>query len=86
MTKTFVDENIDGWSYRSVDFITFPMGFVHDDEFIYVSYGRNDRNGWIAKLNRTVLLKEHLVPVKTRVVSNQNQNQKHMSTQEAASE
>jgi predicted GH43/DUF377 family glycosyl hydrolase len=40
----------------------FPCGFVYDGEFIYLSYGRQDHEIWIAKLDREKLL-ESLIEV-----------------------
>jgi hypothetical protein len=68
MTKSFVDEELGGWSYHSVDYITFPMGFTMDDDFIHVSYGRNDKNGWIVTLNKSALINDYMMPVKTRIL------------------
>ena len=63
MHESFVNESY-GWAYRAVDYITFPMGFVIMEPYIYLSYGKNDRDGWILKLNKTGLLSS-LRPVKT---------------------
>jgi hypothetical protein len=65
--KEFLNDTIGGWAYRFVDSITFPMGFVMDDEFVHVSYGRNDKTGWILKLNKTGLL-DSLVPVESKII------------------
>jgi hypothetical protein len=43
------------------------MGFVFDDDFIHVSYGKNDKEGWILKLNRTGFF-ESLRPVRSKVL------------------
>jgi len=40
----------------------YPMGFVFDDQFIWVSYGRQDHEMWVVKLDRKELLKS-LKPV-----------------------
>ncbi len=66
ISDSFVNVSL-GWAYKVIDYITFPMGFVFDDDFIYLSYGKNDRDGWIAKFNKTGLLNS-LKPVKTRVL------------------
>ena len=55
MHQTFINESL-GWASRAVDYIAFPMGFVIMDPFIYLSYGKNDRDSWILKLNKTGLL------------------------------
>jgi hypothetical protein len=56
-----------GWSYKVIDFIVFPMGFFYDDTYLYLSYGKNDKDGWIVKFNLTGLL-DSLKPVKSHVV------------------
>eukprot|EP01035_Chromulina_nebulosa_P064543 gene64543-88297_t len=63
MHQTFINVSL-GWAYRAVDYIAFPMGFVIMDPFIYLSYGKNDRDSWILKLNKTGLLNS-LKPVET---------------------
>lgn len=55
-----------GWAYKVVDYIVFPMGFTFDDDYVYVSYGKNDRDGWMVTLNKTGLL-QSLQPVKTKI-------------------
>lgn len=40
----------------------FPCGFIIEDLYIYVSYGRQDHEIWIAKLDKQALL-QSLVPV-----------------------
>jgi hypothetical protein len=67
MTNVFVNESL-GWSYRSVDFIQFPMGLVIDEELIHVSYGRNDHDGWVVTLNKTTFLAD-LKPVRNNVIA-----------------
>mmetsp|Transcript_30287 Transcript_30287/g.41672 ORF Transcript_30287/g.41672 Transcript_30287/m.41672 type:complete len:382 (+) Transcript_30287:32-1177(+) len=64
--ESFINETY-GWAYKGVDFIVFPMGFTFDDDFIYVSYGKNDRDGWILKLNRSGLM-ESLKPVQSKIL------------------
>ncbi len=34
--------------------IVFPAGFIFDDNFIWVSYGRQDHEMWIVKLDREI--------------------------------
>ena len=63
MHESFINESY-GWAYRAVDYITFPMGFVIMEPYIYLSYGKNDKDSWILKLNKTGLLSS-LRPVKT---------------------
>ncbi len=42
--------------------VVFPCGFVFDDNYIWVSYGRQDHEIWIAKLDRQKLM-QSLIPV-----------------------
>lgn len=41
--------------------IIFPCGFVYDDDFIWVTYGREDHEMWVVKLDKKGLLMS-LVP------------------------
>ena len=66
MHEAFLNESF-GWAYRAVNFIAFPMGFVIMDPFIYLSYGKNDRDSWVLKLNKTGLLSS-LKPVQSVVL------------------
>jgi predicted GH43/DUF377 family glycosyl hydrolase len=44
------------WVHRGTNFVVFP-GSVHvSDDVITVFYGHQDRECWVARLNRTVLL------------------------------
>ena len=54
--ESFINETFGGWAYKAVDYVIFPMGYTFDDRFIYVSYGRNDKDSWIAKFDRIELL------------------------------
>ena len=65
--ESFLNESY-GWAYKGVDFIVFPMGFTFDDDFIFVSYGKNDRDGWILKLNRTAFFAS-LKPVQSKIIA-----------------
>lgn len=47
------------WSPRRV---VYPCGVIADENFIWVSYGREDREMWVAKMDRKQLL-DSLVPV-----------------------
>jgi hypothetical protein len=49
MTETFINETL-GWTYKAVDYVLFPMGLTMDDNYFYVAYGKNDKEGWIIKL------------------------------------
>lgn len=42
--------------------VVFPCGFIYDNEYIWVSYGRQDHEIWIVKLDRQGLL-ESLIPI-----------------------
>lgn len=44
--------------------VVFPCGFIFDDEYIWVSYGRQDYEAWIVKFDRAKLLKS-LIPVES---------------------
>lgn len=44
--------------------VVFPGGFLMDDNFIWIAYGRQDHEVWIAKLDKTQLLNS-LVPVES---------------------
>ena len=45
--------------------VVFPAGFVFDNQFIWVTYGRQDHEIWIVKLDKKKLL-DSLVPVAVR--------------------
>lgn len=47
----------EGWTYKSLDYDIFPMSFSFDNHFIYLVYGKNEREGWITKFNRSGLFK-----------------------------
>jgi predicted GH43/DUF377 family glycosyl hydrolase len=42
--------------------VVFPCGFIFDDHFIWVAYGRQDHEIWIAKIDKDRLLKS-LIPI-----------------------
>lgn len=44
--------------------VVFPCGFIMDDESIWISYGRQDHECWIVKLDKQALL-ESLIQVST---------------------
>lgn len=48
--------------------VIFPCGILIEDEFIWISYGRQDHELWIAKIDRTKLLNS-LSPVKQKPLS-----------------
>ena len=45
-------------SYYHIDYIVFPMSFIIDEnnEFLYVLYGKQDKEGWIAKIDFHLLM------------------------------
>lgn len=45
--------------------VIFPCGFVYNEEFIWISYGRQDHESWIVKLDRKALL-DSLIPIQPR--------------------
>lgn len=63
---SMVNETL-GWAYKVVDYIVFPMGFVFDDQYLYLSYGKNDKSSWVLKFEKEGLLAS-LRPVKSRVL------------------
>jgi predicted GH43/DUF377 family glycosyl hydrolase len=44
--------------------VIFPCGFIYNDSYIWVTYGRQDHENWVVKLDRKKLF-ESLVPVPT---------------------
>lgn len=44
--------------------VVFPCGFIFDEKFIWVTYGRQDHECWVVKLDKKKLL-DSLVPVMT---------------------
>lgn len=75
ISREFMNYERDGWPYKHVDFIVFPMGFIFDDDYIYVSYGKNDKESWILKLKRYEFLSSLL-----KVESKDNELHKHNYT------
>ncbi len=47
--------------------VVFPGGYIFDDHFLWVAYGRQDHEIWIAKLDRRKLL-DSLIPVSSTQV------------------
>lgn len=45
--------------------VVFPCGILVEDEFVWISYGRQDHELWVAKINRQGLLNS-LIPVKQK--------------------
>lgn len=45
--------------------VVFPAGFIFDDRYVWVVYGRQDHEIWVAKLDKLGLLRS-LVPVATK--------------------
>ncbi len=50
------------------------MGLVIDDDYFYLSYGRNDRNSWIMKLKRKEFLSS-LIPVESVLLGESQMNE-----------
>lgn len=73
IAKPFINESL-GWSYKYVDYVIFPMGFTLDDNYVYVSVGKNDQEGWMIQLNRTELM-ESLKPVESHSIWPENSHQ-----------
>jgi hypothetical protein len=63
------------WTYKSVDHVVFPMGFTLTDDHIFVSYGQNDRAGWIVKLKKKEFIAS-LKPVISIVLGISDMNEK----------
>jgi len=42
--------------------VVFPCGFFTDEKFIWITYGRQDHELWIVKLDKQGLLKS-LIPI-----------------------
>eukprot|EP01035_Chromulina_nebulosa_P019931 gene19931-25893_t len=40
--NAFYNETTDGWSYRAIDYIVFPIGLIKIDDMLYVSVGLID--------------------------------------------
>ena len=57
-----------GWTYKNTDFVIFPMSFLADEHFIDLTYGKNDRETWVLRLNRTDFFSTHLRPVHSVVL------------------
>jgi len=49
--------------------VVFPGGFVHNDKYFWVVYGKQDHELWVVKLDKEELLKS-LVPVHTEKTAN----------------
>ena len=41
--------------------VVFPCGFIYDENYLWVSYGRQDHELWIAKLDKKKLLESLVV-------------------------
>ena len=65
--RIFYDEHTDGWSFRAIDYIVFPMNIVVDGDNLLVSVGRNDRSGWVVRLDIKGLVRS-LLPVNSTVL------------------
>ncbi len=49
----------------------FPCGYIYDDNFVWIAYGKQDHEIWIAQLDKDALFNS-LTPVRTKVDSRQN--------------
>lgn len=58
-----------GWAYKSIDYIVFPMGLLAFDDVLFIISGRNDRSGWVIKINKKSFI-ESLAPVRSEVLMN----------------
>jgi hypothetical protein len=54
--KPFYDENVNGWAFKAIDYIVFPMGLVIRGDYIYISLGKNDKFAWETKFKKTPFL------------------------------
>ena len=43
-------------SFYHIDYVSFPMSFIVDGDIIYLTYGKQDEDGWIAKVSKMGLL------------------------------
>ena len=63
--------------------VIFPMGFVFDNNYIWISYGKQDYECWIVKLDKKKLM-DSLVPVKlshnkhAKIKHNRKKKHKHI--------
>lgn len=62
--------------------VVFPCGFIFDDHYIWVSYGRQDHEIWISKLDKQGLL-DSLIPVMSLEECN-TKTQRHEDTKNGA--
>jgi len=66
--KPIYDES-NGWAFKAIDYIVFPVGLLVRNDTCYVSMGRNDNSGWIMKANVAGLVST-MVPVVSKTLSN----------------
>ncbi|HSW86844.1 MAG TPA: hypothetical protein VLG49_05020 [Rhabdochlamydiaceae bacterium] len=52
--------------------VVFPCGLIADDNYLWIAYGKQDYEIWIAKIDKKALL-ESLVPV-TSIIETKNEN------------
>jgi predicted GH43/DUF377 family glycosyl hydrolase len=45
--------------------VVFPCGYIFDDNYIWLSYGRQDHEIWIVQMDKALLL-QSLIPIQTR--------------------
>lgn len=66
--KPLYDE-ANGWAFKAIDYIVFPVGLLVKEDTLYVTLGRNDNSGWTLILNQTLFV-DSLVPVRTKILEN----------------
>ena len=56
-----------GFTYADIDFVPFPMSYTTDDTSVSLTYGWEEGQGWVTKLDRQALFAS-LVPVDSVVL------------------
>lgn len=62
MPLEWYDQGVSGWSFKAIDYIIFPMGYIIRNGTIFLTSGRNDDQGWILKMDFDLLI-DYLIPV-----------------------
>ena len=70
-----------GWAFKSIDFIVFPVGLLSIGDSLLVTVGRNDNSGWAVVMN-TAALVDDLLPVKSSVVVNKFHKHEYFSLED----
>ena len=78
--KPLYDEN-NGWAFKAIDYIVFPIGLLVRNGTAFVSMGRNDNSGWAVVMN-TAALVDDLLPVKSSVVVNKFHKHEYFSLED----